>query len=103
LSAIFMAIHLGIASVTSTPEIELEKEESDKLAAASVAVASHYNIEASEKALAWTNLCVVGFLTYGPRVFAIRIRKQTAAEDAAREQTARDHASVTGGPVRIVQ
>lgn len=95
-----MAIHLGLATIVKTPELELEKEESDKLAAAAVNVAGFYNIEASEKALAWTNLAVVGFMTYGPRVFAMRLRWQTERDEAATAREARNAASIVAPHLR---
>lgn len=89
-----MAIHLGISALTKTPEIELEKSESDRLAQASVDVAKHYNIEASEKALAWTNLAVVGFSTYGPRVFAMRMRWEIERNEKIVEREAKNASAI---------
>jgi hypothetical protein len=97
LSAIFMAVHLGLATVSRQPELELEKDESDKLARAAEGVARHYNIEASEKALAWTNLIVVGFSLYTPRMLAIKIRWTMDREEALRRQEAQATASIVGG------
>jgi hypothetical protein len=96
LTAIMMAIHLGIATLVKQPELELEEQEARKLSAAAVGVAKHYNIEASEKALAWTNLAVVGFSTYGPRVFAMRMRWETEKKEREDAERAKVGANLTG-------
>lgn len=66
-----------LAGITKTPEFALEEYEAQKLAEAGANVAKHYNITASDKALAWTNLAFCMGSVYGARIAAIGMRKKT--------------------------
>jgi hypothetical protein len=66
-------IHTALSA--AVPELELDEKEARSLALASTNVMRHYNIEQSEKAIAWTGLIGVLATVYGPRAFAIRLRK----------------------------
>jgi hypothetical protein len=65
-----------LAAMAKVPELELEKEEAEKLTANALEVAKLYsNIEADPKTIAWINLAFCAGQIYGPRVVAYRIRK----------------------------
>lgn len=68
------------AAILSTPEIALEEKEAKSLAEGINAVAKHYPIEASAKAMAWANLAVVGFSIYGSRAIAVYLRSNMEAK-----------------------
>lgn len=93
---------MGLSAVTKCPELELDKDDCDKLARASEGVARHYNVEASEKALAWTNLVVVGFTTYAPRFFAMKLRWAMEKDEKTQraETEARNNFGATVMPLR---
>jgi hypothetical protein len=95
-----MAIHLGLSTVTKCPEFELEQSESDRLAKAAEGVARHYNIEASEKALAWTNLTVVAFSMYTPRIVALKLRFAMDREERRMKAEAQNPMGATVHPLR---
>lgn len=65
-----------LAAATKTPEIELSKEESAKLADATANVARHYNIRTQQKTMDWANLFIAMGVTYGPRAYMIRARQR---------------------------
>jgi len=60
--------------VSKCPELEISDDEAEKLAKASVAVAKLYDVKASEKALAWTNLVGIAGTVYVSRAIAISAR-----------------------------
>jgi hypothetical protein len=74
-----------LAGVTQTPELLLDQDEAKRLAHASASVAAFYNVEASAKALAWTNLAMTAGAIYGTRLLAIRMR--TKSEQPQRSAT----------------
>lgn len=68
--------------------MELAPDEAAKLAAAIARVAALYDVGASEKTLAWTNLIVCMGGIYGTRGFAYKLRKDSeAAEEAKKKPT----------------
>ena len=73
---ILFSMHTMLAAITSTPELALDKTEAAEIAKAADAVAQHYDVTASAKTLAWTNLLMVVGAAYGTRIFAIRIRRE---------------------------
>lgn len=86
-SACILGIHSMLASISRTPELELDEGESEKLAKASAAVMRHYvELDVSQKAADWTNLFLALGGIYGPRLVARKFRKQ--AEHAAHRQHA---------------
>lgn len=66
-----------MAAFFSTPELELDQKEAQELSEASIAVARHYDIGATQKTIDWTNLMMVLGAVYGTRFMAIRLRKST--------------------------
>lgn len=63
-----------LAGITSTPELEIDKSESQNLAQAIAEVTKHYDVEVAEKTIAWSNLLMVCGMIYGTRIVAIRNR-----------------------------
>lgn len=73
---ILYSIHTMLAAMTSVPEWQLDKSEARMLAEASASVAAHYDVSASAKTIAWTNLIMVAGTVYGTRIIAIRARNK---------------------------
>lgn len=76
-------MHFGVGILLGAPEIQLTQEEAKEFADAAVNVAKHYDIGASAKALAWTDLAMVAGSIYGVRVMQIVGKKQTARAGGA--------------------
>lgn len=81
-------------SFTGIEELELEKQEAEKMAAALKGVADQYDVKPTEKTLAWTNLITTSAMIYGTRVFAFRLRKK-AEKDAGPPKPERPPGQVT--------
>lgn len=64
--------HHFLAMFTGIPVIELNDEESEQLASASIAVLSQYDMALSPKAAAWLNLAATLGMIYGVRIYAYR-------------------------------
>lgn len=67
-----------LASATKTPEVALDKEEANILAAGVAGVVEHYDFLSSvlsDKSAAWLALGQAVAIVYGPRVMAVRMRK----------------------------
>jgi len=64
------------AVILSTPELELDKEESAKLADAMAEIARLKAVAVSPMTLAVVNLCAACGFVYGPRIAAYRLRKK---------------------------
>ena len=69
-----------LAGIAKTPELALDKAESDAIADASVKVAAMYDLTADPKIVAWSNLAMTLGMVYGSRFIAINARKKTAKE-----------------------
>lgn len=78
-----LSVHFGVSILLAAPEIQLSPEEAKEFADAAVNVAKHYDIGASAKALAWTDLAMVAGSIYGVRVMAVMGRKQAARSGMA--------------------
>lgn len=65
-----------LAGISKTPELALEKSESDAIADATAKVAEHYDVVASPKIIAWCNLTMCLGAIYGTRFIAINARKK---------------------------
>jgi hypothetical protein len=63
------------ASFFAIPELEIAESEAQQLGDAVKRVGDHYDVKATEKSLAWTNLMTVLAMVYGTRMFAYRARK----------------------------
>lgn len=88
LEGIFFHAHLALAAITSTPELQLDRDEAKQLADAAAEVQSHYETRIIDpKTLAWINLGLTGAKLYGPRIVArglrVKMEKQ-AKKDAAK-------------------
>jgi hypothetical protein len=68
-------VHSGIAAMTGTPELELDKAETDMLAQASANVLAQFDIAPDPKTQAIIGLLMACGAVYGPRVVVIRTRK----------------------------
>jgi hypothetical protein len=73
-----------MAGALIAPELVLTHDESKIYADAANEVASHYNNIIDAKTMAWINLsmCVSGL--YGPRFYAIHLRKKYEKEETPR-------------------
>jgi hypothetical protein len=80
-------IHALLAAGLSAPELMMTEDEGKIIGNAAAAVARHYDLQASQKAIDWGNLCVALSAFYGPRVMAISVRrKQERAEKRQQQQ-----------------
>lgn len=59
------------------PELALEKDEADSLAAAISEVEKHYSVSLSPETRAWLGLGAVCAMVYGPRAYTILNRRKT--------------------------
>lgn len=71
--AIF-AIHLFLAGICRSPELELDQEEAKKVTEALDRLSSHYNVAPSETTRVWMNFVGAMGSVYGPRVVSIYTR-----------------------------
>lgn len=71
-------LHLGIASLTKNPELELEDAESRALALATQNVLEQFATEIDPRVTAVVGLVTTAGSIYGPRAFLIRERKRNA-------------------------
>jgi hypothetical protein len=80
IESILLSLHLIAAKITHIDELELSEEESKRLSDALSRVAVLYDIEASEKTLAWLNLALCCGSIYGTRMMAYSLRTRTEEE-----------------------
>jgi hypothetical protein len=80
IEGILLSVHMMLATFTQIKELELSPDEAAKLSAAIARVAALYDVGASEKTLAWTNLMVCAGGIYGTRAFAYKIRHDSEEE-----------------------
>lgn len=74
IEALLFSTHAILSAALNTPEIMLEKVESQGLAEAVANVARHYPTSISAKTIDWAALATCLGLTYGPRVVLVRQR-----------------------------
>ena len=74
-----------LAGLTKAPELALDKDEAEKLAAALANVAAYYPMVINPKYLAWIQLGTVCAGVYGTRAIAISIRLKKEREEKARQ------------------
>jgi hypothetical protein len=72
------SLHQMGAAILATPEIELDKDESRKLAEAIKDVAGYYALAFDPKKVAIANLLSVAGFVYGPRIIAWRARRKAS-------------------------
>lgn len=99
LSGVLLIIHAGLAGVTNTPELVIDKEEGDKLASATVPVLDLLDFAPDPRFIAVFGLLAAGAQVYGPRIYLIRHRMQQEKDDAMkRAKTASSPASPNNAP-----
>ena len=76
-------VHVMVAMLTQSPEMQLSEPESIELAKAVSGVCAEYNLSLNGKTGAMIQLLGAGAMVYLPRIMAIKQRK--AQEQAARE------------------
>ncbi len=81
ISAILLSTHQMLSVYSKIPELEIDVDESEKLAKGIANVARHYDTKVSAKALDWYYLIQVLVLIYGTRLYAIRERKRLEKEE----------------------
>lgn len=76
LSRLLTIVHLGIATVTKTPELNLDQGEADSLAMASANVLEQFDIRPDPKIEAVIGLVTTAGVIYGSKVYMIKARKK---------------------------
>jgi hypothetical protein len=84
IEGILLSVHMILANLTEIKELALTEDEAKKMADAIERVAMLYDVSASEKTIAWTNLAMCFGGIYGTRAFAYNIRRK-AERDAERK------------------
>ena len=79
-------IHALLAAALQAPELVLSQQEAEYVAKSYTAVARHYDMQASQKAVDIGNLVVTIGIVYGSRLVSIGARRK-AARDAKRAGT----------------
>jgi hypothetical protein len=74
LTEVIYSVHAMLAGITAVAELELDRDESEKLGDAIKNVGQYYGATFDPKKVAIFQLCVVAGGIYGTRVFAIRNR-----------------------------
>jgi len=86
-ASILLSVHEMLAVLTRVPELSLDKDDADRLAVAATNVGRHYNIEAAQKTIDWTNLSMCVAQIYGAKLLLYRMNK---AAKSAPKQSASD-------------
>lgn len=76
-------MHTGVAAIASTPELAIDKAESDLLSGATVNLLEQFDITPDPKLQAAVALVVAAATVYAPRVISIKMRKSKEARDKA--------------------
>lgn len=97
IEALLFSTHAILSAALHTPELALEKTESQALAEATANVARHYPTSISAKTIDWAALATCLAFTYGPRAVMIRQRL-----DAEREQRSRNSRREEFAPLQPV-
>ena len=85
LTRMLAIIHLGISSVTKTPELKLDDQEAEALAKSTAAVLEEFDIRPDPKIEAIIGLITTAGMIYGPRVYMISERKKSEAVERVRQ------------------
>lgn len=80
LTSMLAIVHVGLASVTKTPELELDDKEAASLAGAVANVMTEFDITPDPKIQAVLGLVTVSGMIYGPRIYLIRERRSAEKE-----------------------
>jgi hypothetical protein len=88
IEGILLSVHMMGATLLKVPEMVMSEPEAKNLSEAIARVASHYDVGASEKTLAWVNLAVVAGGLYGTRAYAyhLRLKAEAAQKQIAAQQ-----------------
>ncbi len=84
--ALLFSTHAILSTALHTPELALEKAESQALAESVANVARHYPTSISAKTIDWAALATCLAFTYGPRAVMIRQRLDAEREQRNRRQ-----------------
>ena len=77
LNNILFSAHIMLSAFLNVPQLQLEEEESKKLAEATTRVTEMYDVKVlSPEALAWINLAMVAGGIYGPRLVSYNIDRK---------------------------
>ena len=87
IEALLFSIHTMLAAATATPELSLSREESNQLALAISNVSRHYAINASAKAVDWSNLLLTLGAIYGSRIIILRLKAQSGKKSHEPEKS----------------
>lgn len=80
IEGILLSMHLMASTFLKVPELALSDDEAKKLTTAIARVASHYDVSASDKSLAWVNLAMCAGGIYGTRIWAYQLRTKSEEE-----------------------
>lgn len=83
LSRLLAIVHLGIATATKTPELNLDQGEADSLAMATANVLEQFDIRPDPKIEAVIGLVTTASVIYGSKVYMIRARMKEERESNA--------------------
>jgi hypothetical protein len=81
-------LHKGAAFLSGVPELALEPDEAKMMADALFGIFEEYEIEISTKAAAAVNLAGATMMVYGPRLVALRARRNNVARAKATKAAA---------------
>jgi hypothetical protein len=73
-------VHVGLASVTKTPELVLDDDDAKALTGATCNVLEQFDITPNPKVAAVIGLVTTAGMIYGPKVYMIRERKKEERE-----------------------
>ncbi len=83
LTETFLIVHAGIAALTSVPEIELERDDSERLSKATVNVLNEFDFVPSPKVQAIVGLVTTAGMIYGSKYYIYRQRKIAERDENA--------------------
>lgn len=84
LASALIVVHVGLAGITRTPELELDKDDADLLARSTANVLAEYDVVVDPKTAAIMGLLFAVGRVYGPKV-ALRNMRVKEAKQAAKE------------------
>lgn len=69
-------VHIGVATVSKTPELKLEDDEAELLAKSTAVVLDEFDVRPDPRVEAIIGLVTAAGSIYAPRVYLIRERKK---------------------------
>jgi hypothetical protein len=88
LSQTLLVLHMGIANLTKFPDFQIDKKESDALAAATANVMEQFDIQPDPKITAIIGLLSTATTIYGPRVYLYNKHKEKLDKEKVKEDAA---------------